>query len=249
MSAVPLERINWSVYCPFPRIRADAEFAFAEKSRKTSVRYSKLRGRVYTSNRYNAAMEVATLDIGTDDYLVLKHSDHDFQKGGPGKVVLSYPHLRRFVEGLQEALEMVRDDCFEEVDGQYQLTDKGANEICYIHDMFNGATIAFAPTVFSRQREDLEDGQGDLVGEPGMRMYLNGMDMYSDVTLDEYATFVAFYERFDLFATSRAAIQVGMIQMGGIPGLTVAKTSAPQPTRKPAAAVATATGLGMRKKP
>jgi hypothetical protein len=115
--------------------------------------------------------------------------------------------------------------------------------------MFNGATIAFAPTVFSRQREDLEDGQGDLVGEPGMRMYLNGMDMYSDVTLDEYATFVAFYERFDLFATSRAAIQVAMIQMGGIPGLTVAKTSAPQPTRKPATAVAAATGLGMRKKP
>ena len=111
--------------------------------------------------------------------------------------------------------------------------------------MHNGATITLQPTVFTRVLEEVAgDDEVELSGEPGMRMFLNG-DLYSDVTLDEYATFVEFYERFDLFATSRSAVQVAVAQLGGIPGVTMSKTAAAQPTRRPTAA---ANGLGARKK-
>jgi hypothetical protein len=247
MSQTPLERISWAVYCPFPGIRAYAEFSFAERGRKNGARYSKLKGRTYSAARYETPVEVLTVDVGTDDYLIFRHVD---QKGdGPGKVVMSYPHLRRFVEGMQEALEMVRDDCFEEADGAYQLTQKGREAILVVEDMFKGAQIAFQPTVFTRVPDDeLEDGQGDfnLAGEPGMRIYLDSNDVWSEITLDEFATFVQFYERFDLFATSRAAVQVAMAQLGGVPGVTLTKTPAPQPTRRPGAG--TLNGLGPKKK-
>lgn len=243
MSATPLEKVSWAIYCPFPGVKAYAEFSFAERSWKTGTRYSKLRGGSYTARRYEAPIEVMTLDLGTDDYVILKHKDH--KQDGPGKVVMSYPHLRRFIEGLQDALELVRDGCFEEVEGAYQLTDQGYQAEHTIHDMHNGAIITLQPTIFTRV---LEEGAGDneveLAGEPGMRMFLNG-DLYSDVTLDEYATFVEFYERFDLFATSRSAVQVAVAQLGGIPGVTMSKTAAAQPTRRPTAA---ANGLGARKK-
>lgn len=242
MSETPLERISWSVYCPFPGVRAYAEFAFAERNRRQGTRYPKLRGRTYSSNRYNSAMEVLNLDLGTDDYLILKTVN---QRGDePGKVVMSYPHLRRFVEGLQESLEMVRDGCFEEVDGAYQLTKRGLDAVVVVHDLFGGSSIAFQPTIFTRQaEEDVQDGEEiDLAGIPGMRMYLNSDDVYSDVTLDDYATFVQFYERFDLFATSRAAVQVAVTQLGGVPGATMTKTPAAMPARKNAG------NLGLPKK-
>ena len=247
MSQTPLERISWAVYCPFPGVKAYAEFSFAERGRKNGARYSKLKGRTYNASRYDSPIEVLTVDIGTDDYLILRHVD---QKGEePGKVVMSYPHLRRFVEGMQEALEMVRDGCFEEADGAYQLTQKGRDAILLVEDMFKGAQIAFQPTVFTRvPDEELEDGQEqyNLAGEPGMRMYLDSNDVWSEITLDEFATFVQFYERFDLFATSRSAIQVAVTQLGGIPGVTMSKTAAPMPTRRPGTAASN--GLGMKKK-
>jgi hypothetical protein len=76
-----------------------------------------------------------------------------------------------------------------------------------------------------------------------MRLYLNGWEVYGDVGLDDYATFVEFYDRFDLFATSRTAVQVAVTQLGGVPGVTATKTTAPQPVRK-----AAAMGLGQRKR-
>jgi hypothetical protein len=246
MSSTPLERISWDVYCPFPRVRAQAEFTFAEKSRRSGARYPKLRGSGYTAKRYAEAVDVVSLDLGTDDYLVLKHRDFDFSKGSAGKVVMSYPHLRRFVEGLQEALEMVRDECFEEAGDAYQLTEKGLSSSIHVPDLFAGASVAFEPVICEAMvDDDVPDGEEpDYSGEPGMRMYLNGPDMFADVTLDEFATFVEFYERFDLFATSRTAVQIAVVQMGGIPGVTMTRTAAPQPTRKTAGQV---NGLGKRK--
>jgi hypothetical protein len=248
MSATPLERISWDVYCPFPRVRAQAEFTFAEKSRRSGSRYPKLRGSGYTAKRYAEAVDVVSLDLGTDDYLVLKHRDFDFSKGSAGKVVMSYPHLRRFVEGLHEALEMVRDECFEEAEnGAYQLTEKGYDASIHVPDLFGGASVAFEPVICEVVvDDDVADGEEpDYSGEPGMRMYLNGNEMFADVTLDQFATFVQFYERFDLFATSRTAVQIAVVQMGGIPGVSMTRTAAPQPTRKPT--VASANGLGKRK--
>ncbi len=247
MSNTPLERISWAVYCPFPGIRAYAEFSFAERGRRNGTRYSKLKGRTYTAARYDAPTEVLTIDLGTDDYLIFRHVD---QKGDdPGKVVMSYPHIRRFVEGMQEALEMVRDGCFEEINGAFQLTEKGRDAILVVDDMFKGAQLAFQPTVFTRIPDDeLEDGQEEmnLAGEPGMRLYLNSNDVWSEITLDDFATFVQFYERFDLFATSRAAVQVAVTQLGGVPGVSLTRTAAPQPTRRPGSPAAN--GLGMKKK-
>ena len=63
-------------------------------------------------------------------------------------------------------------------------------------------------------------------------MYLNGWESYSAVNLDEYATFVDFYDRFDLFATSRSAVQVAVTQTGGIFGAPAARTPHEQPIRK-----------------
>ena len=40
-------------------------------------------------------------------------------------------------------------------------------------------------------------------------------------------------------------IQIAVVQMGGIPGVSMTRTAAPQPTRKPT--VASANGLGKRK--
>jgi hypothetical protein len=179
---------------------------------------------------------------------VLKHRDFNYQKDqSAGKVVMSYPHLRRFVEGLHDALEMVRDECFEEVGDAYQLTDKGLNSSIHIPDLFAGASVAFEPVICEFQSDDdqVEGEEPDYSGEPGMRIYLNSTDMYADVTLDVFATFVEFYDRFDLFATSRAAVQIAVIQMGGIPGVTMSRTAAPQPTRRTAGA---ASGLGVKKK-
>ena len=248
MSATPLERISWDVYCPFPRVRAQAEFTFAEKSRRSGSRYPKLRGSGYTAKRYAEAVDVVSLDLGTDDYLVLKHRDYDYAKGGAGKVVMSYPHLRRFVEGLHTALDVARDGCFEEKDGEFILTAKGAGEdsLVIIEDMHGGASVALQPVIVQRGRpndDGGEDGTEQLGGEPGMRLYLNGWEVYGDVGLDDYATFVEFYDRFDLFATSRTAVQVAVTQLGGVPGVTATKTTAPQPVRK-----AAAMGLGQRKR-
>lgn len=244
MSMTPLERITWSLFCPFPRVRAQAEFTFAEKSRGSGTRYPKLRGGSYTAKRYSEAVDVTYLDLGTDDYFILKHNDFDFKKGtSEGKVVMSYPHLRRFVEGLEDMLDVARDGCFEEVDGAYQLTARGAEAVVHVTDMFNGASVAFSPIVFTFQPEDEAGEEADFAGEPGVRMFLNSPDMYSDVTLDEFATFVQFCERFDLFATARSAVQVAAIQTGGVAGVTMTKTPLVQPTRRPAA-----TGLGAARK-
>lgn len=242
---IPLERVSWAVYCPFPGIRAYAEFSFAERQWKSGARYPKLRGRAYKSNRYSSALEVMTLDLGTDDYLILRHADH--KDGVEGKVVMSYPHLRRFVEGLHAALEVARDGCFEERDGQFALTEKGLSEesLTVIEDMHGGASIALQPTIVQRrsaEESDGADGTEPVGGEPGMRLYLNGWEVYGDVGLDDYATFADFYERFDLFSTARAAVQVAVTQLGGIPGVTATKTAAPQPARK------VATGLGQRQR-
>ena len=180
MSATPLERISWDVYCPFPRVRAQAEFTFAEKSRRSGSRYPKLRGSGYTAKRYAEAVDVVSLDLGTDDYLVLKHRDYDYAKGGAGKVVRSYPHLRRFVEGLHEALEMVRDECFEEAEnGAYQLTEKGYDASIHVPDLFGGASVAFEPVIC----EVVVDDDVAVFGSSNMDMRSFSLNMEVSVML------------------------------------------------------------------
>lgn len=246
MSSAPLERISWSLYCPFPKVQAFAEFTYADKGRKNGNRYSKMRGRTYASKRYDVPMDVMSIDLGSDDYFAIKHMD---QHDDEGRVSMTYPHLVRFVSLLEEALEAARDGSFEKVGENYRLTPKGSGDgsVLIAEDLVGGSFVAFQPVVVIRasqaDREDAQERADETGGEPGMRMYLNSWSLYSDVGLEDYTSFAIFCERFDLFATSRAAMQVAVSHLGGVPGVAaVARTAAPQPKRL------TATGLGQRRK-
>ena len=234
MSAVPLERVAWELYSPFRAVRVSAEFTFADKNRKTSARMPSLRGRSYTSSRYSQALEVASLELSSSDFLVLRHRDHDLKVAGNtnGKVILSYPHLPRFVSGLHEVLDALRDNCFDQKeDGTFALTAKGETELIQIEDLHGGASLGFQPVVFERPSDDGEEtAVADRpAGEPGVRMYLNSWDFFSDTRLLEFDSFIRFDERFDLFATARAATAIAAGQGAvTIPNL----APAPQPARQ-----------------
>jgi hypothetical protein len=234
VSAAALERITWSLYCPFPKVAAAAEFSFAEKGRSNGQRYPKLKGSTYQSNRYEAPIDAMSLDLGTDDFLTFRVVN--FEQGAERiQVMMGYSHVFRFVEGLQDALEMVRDGCFEESADGYVLTEKGKQDALIVDDLIGVGFLAFAPTVFVRSERDLEgDGEAPMAaaGEPGMRMYIKSWDYYSDVRLSDYTAFVEFFMRFDLFATSRAAVQVAVAQMGGVPGVMRSRAPAEMPQRK-----------------
>ena len=235
MSAVPLERVTWELYSPFRAVRASAEFTFADKNRKTSARMPSLRGRSYTSSRYSQTLEVASVELSSSDYLVLRHRDHDLKITGntAGKVIMSYPHLPRFIGGLLEVLDALRDGCFEQgEDGTFALTEKGERELIQIEDLHGGASLGFQPVVFDRQADDGEETavSDRPAGEPGVRMFLNSWDFFSDARLLEFDSFIRFYERFDLFATARTATAIAAGQGAvTIPSL----APAPQPVRQP----------------
>ena len=250
MSAVPLERVTWELYSPFRAVRASAEFTFADKHRKTSARMPSLRGRSYTTSRYSQTLEVASLEVASSDFLVLRHRDHDMKIVGntAGKVVMSYPHLPRFVGGLHEVLEALRDGCFEQgEDGTFALTEKGERELIQIEDLHGGASLGFQPVVFDRQPDDGEETAVTErpAGEPGVRMFLNSWDFFSDARLLEFDSFIRFYERFDLFATSRTAVTIAAAQGAvTIPSL----APAVQPARQ-AAPLRTRSGLSAARPP
>jgi hypothetical protein len=207
----PIERIEWGVYSPFPEITALCQFSFASINYKTKERMSKIRENSYVSNRYRSSLNVRNIKIDTSDYFILTHRNHDV-KTGEGKVIMSYPHMNRFITGLSESLETFRDNCFEKVENGFILTTKGSSEdaIFYIYDLYNNASLAFQPTIITMKLND--DEEEVEYGEPGIRLYLNDWNYSSCVTLDEYDTFISFYNNFSLFNVSLAAVQVAMSQ-------------------------------------
>ena len=237
---IPVERIAWALYCPFPKVRASAEFNFAEKRRNTNERAYKTRGYEYLTKKYASPVNVLTLYVGSDDYLTFKHADSPTEgQDTAGRISLGYGHIRRFIEGIQTALLVAGDGCFSEnEDGTFSLTEKGASNesLTLIEDFFQNASAGFEPCIVQRP-SDLGDGSDDseserLTGEPGMRMLVNSWNMSSEISLDDFASFVAFYERFDLFSMSQSAMNIFVTQMNGIPGITQEKTAAIAPVRK-----------------
>jgi hypothetical protein len=222
MASTPLERISWDLYCPFYGVTASAEFTYGDRSRKTGSRYNKIRGNTYTTNKYESSIEVGSISVNTSDYLIFTHKDYDYKRSSTeGKVLLSYPHIPRFVDGLSDILEGFREGCFEERDDGYALTAKGKDAVFEIPDLYKGASLAFQPIVFIPPATD--DGEEesitapiDVSGEPGIRIYINSWDLFADATLAEYEAFIMFYNRFDLFNVSLAAAQIAVVQMNGV---------------------------------
>lgn len=172
------------------------------------------------------------LEVGSSDFLILRHTAYDFKAASSaGKAVLSYPHLPRFLDGLADAVEMLGGGVFERADVGYRLTAKGEQAVVKVEDLYSGASLAFQPLVFIAEAEG--DDVTDPVGEPGVRVFVNSWDHFSDCTVDEFAAFVRFYERFDLFETSRDATTLALLQQGGIPTAARPASSAPQPARRP----------------
>jgi hypothetical protein len=164
---------------------------------------SSIRVRSYTAQKYEPPTPVYVLDVSSKDFLILLHSDAKRGTGSAGKTVMSYPHLPRFVAGLESALEMLRDGCFAPAgDNSLRLTEKGESAVCKTEDLYAGASLGFAPIVIPPR----EDGAAEGIGEAGIRIFINSWDFYSDASVEDFAAFVAFYVRFDLFATSRSAI-------------------------------------------
>ena len=175
-----------------------------------------------------------SLEISCDAYVVMKHADFNPKsKDGHGKTVISYPHMPRFLTGLEDAVAMMTPECFRNVtDSLYLLSKFGESVFIKVSDLVGTSSIAFQPTViYPYYVEGEEEPPG---GVPGVRVYINGWDHYSEVTTDAFISFVHFYQRFDLFATSLAAANVGVAHLGGIPGA-APRTAAPQPVRRPSA--------------
>ena len=235
--SIPLEKLKWSLFCPFRGINASAEFTMAEKGYRNSNRFAKIRGNTYTSTRYSSNIEVGNIDIGSSDYLVFSHKDYEYKKGdSQGKVLISYPHIPRFIDGIADILEEFRDGCFEEREDGFILTKKGEDAVFNIDGLASEAFLAFQPVIFLPTEDDIDTGAiayipEALGGEPGIRMYLNGWDYYADTTLESYVAFIHFYQRFDLFSVAMAAAQIAVTHSGGVYNARVSKESAPQPTR------------------
>lgn len=175
-------------------------------------------------------MDVGKIELATSDFLILRHRDHEMTSGSTaGKAVLSYRHLPRFVEGLAETMAMLQNDCFEQTETGFALTSSGEQAETKIEDLFSGASLAFQPVILSTEREeDVEEGDADYSGDPGVRIFINSWDHFADAPVEDFYAFLQFYQRFDLFATSRAAVSIAA-QNGGLTGLSTAM--APQPER------------------
>lgn len=228
-SQAPIDRLTWDLYSPFFKVDICAEVTFAEKGRKNSNRYPTLRAKMYTTNRYSTSQQVSKVEIATSDFIVLRHRDHEMAGASTaGKAVLSYRHLPRFIEGLAETMDMLQNDCFVQTETGFALTENGEQAETKIEDLFGGASLAFQPVILAASKEEEEDEYSDHSGDPGVRIFVNSWDHYADTPVEEFYAFLQFYQKFDLFATSRTAVGI-VAQNGGLVGLSTAM--APQPER------------------
>ena len=240
--SIPIERLIWSLFCPFPKIRASAEFTFAEKRSQNNDRNLKIRSFEYTSRRYDKPIDVLSLMINTDDNIAFKHVNaiQDSNTTDNGRVLLSYRHLKRFKDAINEIIRISTESCFEEIGdtGKFRLTPFGNSEdaVVVVEDLVFGSKIGFAPCIVEKYNPDVEgeDNSTPLQeeGEPGITFLLGSWEMSSSIPLDSFISFADFYLNFDLFATSRSAVQLFVMQSGGIPGVHMEKSIITAPERR-----------------
>jgi len=216
--------VTWRLFSPFNDIRVYAEFTFTEKVK--GRRRDGLHLSSYQSSRYDEPEEVGTLDVETRDYLILAYSRRGMRTSSGVKAVISYPHLPRLQDGVFDALAVLQNGCFEQVDATgFRVTDRGLTAIHHVEDLYNGASLAFTPALWPRG-EGEDDGE---VGTPGVRMYINDWDHYGDARLDQFVPWTTFLERFDLFQLSMSAAQMAA---SGRPHVPPGHNAAPQPVRR-----------------
>jgi hypothetical protein len=205
-------------------VRASAEVSLGDRSRSNGSRQPSVRIKGYNTDKYVDTRSVAALSISTNDYLVIKHSNVE---GSNGKVVMSYPHLARFVDGLDAVLDKLRDGCFRRVDERgFEILPAAYDVYHQIDDLYGPSALGFRP-VLLLEKDD------DEIGTPGVRMFVNSNSHCSDVDLDSFTAFVRFYDRFDLSAASGMMLATAA-GMGLLTGEQQqhSRSSAPQPMRK-----------------
>jgi hypothetical protein len=227
MSTLPLDKISWDLFCPFPKVRATAEFTFSSKKYNSSERLPRIYSRPYKSAKYNG-MELNSINIGTDAYITFTHFDRDYTAKSPyGKVTMTYLHLPTFLDGLDTTLSMVQDGCYEQKENGFILTPKGYDAVNIIENFIGAASLAFQPILLDNGNEHEPD---DETGMPGIRIYLNGWEFFSDISLIDFSSFIMFYKQFNLFNLSVSAAQIAALQPNS--NLSVNRTSATSPMRK-----------------
>jgi hypothetical protein len=222
MRGAPLEAVRKSLFCPWPSCRLTAEVKLGDRNARTGRRMDTVRLDEYTSERkYADRVRVRSIDISSNDYLVLEHRVRlDDRNSETSKVLMSYPHLPRLRRGLVEIAAWMRR-CYTE-DGEFVAGME--SEAMKIENMHDGAGLVFQPVKVNEQRDD------DATWVPGVRMYVNSWEAFSDTTVEMFDAFASFVGGFDLLAFSIAATQIPAIAaLISAPNL----ESAPQPWRKP----------------
>jgi hypothetical protein len=202
------------------------EFVYADSDR--GARKPLIRSEGYATRKYNGA-RIRSLELGSNDFLIFEHADRSRRDAGQeGKVVMSYPHLHLLFEGLGRALAEL-PACWERVDSRYfRPTARGYE----LHDSFMrieglhaGGAIGLAPDIFPA--EGCED-DAEPVGDPAVRMYVNGVDYFGLASYEGFKAFETYYGNFDLSRWAGQAMAIAT-QSGVEPE--PERESAPQPRR------------------
>jgi hypothetical protein len=219
--APPVDRVEWKLYSPFQGVRVYAEFTLAE--RVSGRRRDGVRRAAFSSKRYDQPELVSSLDVETGDYFVMAHQARGQTRDRAGRASASYPQLPRLADGLAAAEASLSARCFERVDETgFRVTEAGLLEVHLIDDLCSGCCIGLQAAIWPRDSDDTD------VGDPGVRMFINSRDHYGDATLENFRAWVRFVERFDLFQTSLAAVQLAASGRVEAPEV----RSAPQPVRR-----------------
>ncbi len=144
---------------------------------------------------------------------------------------MSYPHIPRFLAGLEE-MEEYLEGSYEQLPGtpHFRLSEAGKRKFEDIHriqDMHGGAGIGFMPDI-SPHPDYAEEAEP--VGYPGVRMYLNELEVGAFSHLDEFRAWVCYMTRdFNLFTLHQSAMAIAMSE--GIAVLP-SQTAAAMPKRR-----------------
>lgn len=231
----PLDTVSWDVFTPFRGVSGSVEVLFAEKGRDGKRRAATY-GRSYTSRKYDTPQSVSAFEVKTRSFLVFQHSKGE-RGSDAGRVSMSFAHIASLAEELPNVMAELRDGCYDTNDDgvTFFLTPRGETVLFTVGDMIGGASLVFAPIVFVPSDGGHEDESHDIVrsGQPGVRMYVNSMELYGDCSLVAFNAFVRIIDRFDLMNVSMHAVQLASTLggLGGIVAPTDRAASVQAPTR------------------
>ena len=190
---IPLEKFDLELYNGgFSDLTAIASVKYAKKDQRNKSRYPGLYEKTF--EMYEPAVQVRGIKLRTQEYLIFQHSTLDYKNRNvapPGKVIMTYHHIRHFVEEM-ERIDHAIDDSFELVsDNLYKLSSEGLSVRYRIDKLYENSFLVFEPVIFA-----VEEGNEDefVYGERAVRMYINSHDGYlCETSLDYFKAFVMFF--------------------------------------------------------